>query len=210
MGPAATAHFVQSVVRNTPAANDNEHISMVVFNNVAIDTRAGMIDEHTSVDELVHTIRVLNFAGATDVVLMCHTWHMFTDLIRSEVDGRFLSLVEETARVISERFPEARKVGLLATRATIDNDSYPANLPGVEFLYPDDQGEVTRAVFEEIKRGDLASGGRRLQRQLEALRKRGADLIVLGCTELSMVVAPAPDVVDPVAVMVDKVVTELV
>ena len=102
--------------------------------------------------------------------------------------------------VLDERARGVRTVGFLGTTGMVKSGIYQQRIEarGYACLAPaaDDQEELVMGGIYRIKAGDLAAARRLLERAADGLRARGAGAIVLGCTEIPIVVEDGGDVVD--------------
>ncbi|WP_432521034.1 aspartate/glutamate racemase family protein [Kineococcus sp. SYSU DK006] len=140
-------------------------------------------------DLLAAEARALEAAGADLVLLATNTMHRVFDRVAGAVSVPVLHLADVTAAAVRER--GLSRVGLLATRYTVEQDFYRGRLAegGVETLVPEgaDREEVQRIIFEELCVGRVEEASRRrLARIAGDLVAAGAQGVVLGCTELEL------------------------
>ena len=197
MGPLATADFYLRLVRATPAATDQEHLHVLIDSNTEIPDRTAAIESRgpDPTPVLVATARRLVAAGAEVLAIPCNSAHAFLDAIRDAVAGvPVLDIMEEVAAAAAALHPAPRSVGLLATSGTTRQGRYQAALSrrGIEVLTPDGEGQrVVSAEIASVKRGDTGPQVRaRGRASAEALVRAGAGAIVLGCTELPLILGP--------------------
>lgn len=193
MGPDATVDFLAKVIELTPAHCDQEHIRMLVDHNPKVPSRQNLSDaDAETVREMLASMAVRLEAGGADfLVLVCNTAHGWLDRARRRVSIPFISIIGETVRVIGERFPDARRVGILATPACLDQGLYQDALEK-EGLMPmpvdrESRGELMDLI-DRIKAGDqgpeVAAG---IAAIAATLTEKSADVIVAGCTEIPLV-----------------------
>lgn len=153
---------------------------------------AGRWDEAGEV--LAGAARSLAAAGA-DLLLICtNTMHKVADRVEAAVDVPLLHLADTTAGAV--RAAGLRRIGLLGTAFTMEQDFYRGRLAGhgLEVLVPDAAGraEVHRVIYEELCLGVVREESRAAYREVIAgLVARGAEGVVLGCTEIELLVGPA-------------------
>lgn len=201
VGPAATVCFLDLVVRHTAAERDQDHVDLVVLQHATIPDRTAFILGTSTQDPgpvMAADARRLEALGVGFVVVPCNTAHHFTDEVAAAVTVPVLSIVDETADVVAAR-PGAGRVGVLATSGTLAARVYQRafEVRGLEPLVPDDadQAVVMGIIYDQVKAGrpaDVAA----LHGVADRLRSRGADVVVLGCTELSVVAAEHDLLVD--------------
>jgi aspartate racemase len=196
MGPLATADFYLRLVRATPAATDQEHLHVLIDSNAQIPDRTAAIEGRgpDPTRALVETARRLVAAGAEVLVMPCNSAHAFLGAIRREVAVPVLDIMEEVAAAAAALTPVPAAVGLLATSGTVRGRLYHEALArrGIAVHAPDAAGQ--RAVSEAIasvKAGDVGPAVRdRVRAAAEELVRAGAAALVLGCTELPLILAP--------------------
>jgi aspartate racemase len=188
MGPAATVEFLRRLIARTPASHDEDHLHVLIDSNPQVPERSEAIlhggPDPTEV--LCAMARGLETAGAEILAIPCNTAHHYLSSMRGAVGIPVLDMIAETVA----RLPGSR-TGLLATTATIRVGLYHAacDAAGLQVLAPDreDQAVVT-GIVDAIKAGRApGTQRRRLERVADRLVDRGADSILVGCTEISLV-----------------------
>lgn len=218
MGPAATAEFYAKLVRRTPAVRDQDHLRVAIWADPTVPDRvaAAINGSDEPYPALLAGALRLRDIGATEIVIPCHTAHVFLPKLVRDTGVRFIDMVHETVAELARRGRPGGVIGLLGTRGTIHTDLYQARLraAGLDALVPADamQDRLDVAI-KKVKEGDLASAGRNLQTVAEALAREGASPVVLACTELPLAVPclPAPEraeLLDPTDLLADAVVRE--
>jgi aspartate racemase len=144
--------------------------------------------------------RVLEQGGAGLLLICANTMHKVAERVRRAVRIPLVHVVDETAREVRGRGMET--VGLLGTRITMEDGFYAERLAsqGVRALTPPaaaDRAEIDRIIFAELALGRLEPGSRDFcLRVAGELAARGAQAVVLGCTELPLLLrgasAPVP------------------
>ncbi|MDD3116688.1 MAG: amino acid racemase [Victivallaceae bacterium] len=196
LGPAATVDIFDKIVRHTPASCDQEHIKVVIENNPQIPDRTAALRngaEDPSIAMLA-TAEKLVAAGVDFIIVPCNTAHVFIKAVEQHITIPVLSMIESTAQYIQESFPNVRKIGLLATTGTVESAVYaePLMKRNFELLTPDaetQQNAVMEAIYGKngIKAGHKTGVPRDLLLSAAAdLVKQGAQLIILGCTEIPL------------------------
>ena len=134
-------------------------------------------------------------AGADFVVLCTNTMHKLADEIQASIHIPLLHIADATARAVKAR--GIRKVGLLGTHFTMEEDFYTGRLInqyGLEILTPDgpDRETIHRVIFDELCLGIVKRESRERYRIImEKLAEAGAEGIILGCTEIELLVHDA-------------------
>ncbi|MDH6132018.1 aspartate racemase [Kitasatospora sp. MAA4] len=137
--------------------------------------------------------RAVEAAGA-DLVLICtNTMHKVADQVQAAVGIPLLHLADTTAAAV--RAAGLRRVGLLGTAFTMEQDFYKGRLAShdLEVLVPDAAGraEVHRIIYDELCQGVIREESREAYRAvIAALVADGAEGVILGCTEIELLVGP--------------------
>ena len=193
MGPLATAEFYLRLVRATPAATDQEHLHVLIDSNTEIPDRTAAIEGRgpDPTPLLVETARRLVAAGAEVLVIPCNSAHAFLEQIRGAVPVPVLDIMEEVASAAAALTPAPASVGLLATAGTVRQRLYHKALSrrGIGVVAPRAAGQrVVSEAIASVKAGDTGQAVRgRIRAAADALVRAGAAAIVLGCTELPLV-----------------------
>jgi aspartate racemase len=138
-------------------------------------------------------------AGGADVVLICsNTMHLMADAMAAEIDIPLLHVVDPTSTAIVKA--GLKRVGLLGTAFTMERPFYRDRLAAAELevLIPSDvdRREVHRVIYEELVAGKFEPTSRQIYREVIArLVERGAQAIVLGCTEIMLLVDQSDSIV---------------
>jgi aspartate racemase len=161
----------------------------VDFDGIAALQRAG--DWAAAGAILANAARALEAAGA-DLVLLCtNTMHIVAPVIQASVHIPVLHIADPTAQAIQQA--GYTTVGVLGTRFTMEQTFYVDRLQqhGLRVLLPDpeDRDTVHRIIFEELCLGEIKSDSRQQYQQIMArLVAQGAQAIILGCTEITLLV----------------------
>ncbi len=133
----------------------------------------------------------LEQAGADFVLLCTNTMHKVAPQIEAALSIPFLHLADATAQVVEER--GYQRVGLLGTSFTMEEDFYCGRLKAkrLEVLTPgqSQREEINRIIFEELCCGQVVEESRKTYLQaIDDLAAQGAQAVILGCTEIGMLV----------------------
>ena len=167
-------------------------LASVDFHEVEAMQRGG--DWEAAGGLLADTARALERAGADGLVLCTNTMHRVADAIECAVRIPLLHIADAAAAGI--RASGLAKVGLLGTRFTMEQDFYRGRLRhrhGIEVAVPGeaDRAIVHRVIYEELCLGRVVDSSREeCRRIIRGLVAAGAQGIVLGCTEIPMLVGP--------------------
>jgi aspartate racemase len=162
------------------------------FGEIEALQHAGRWDE--AAEELVAAARRLERGGADLVVICTNTMHRMADQVQAAIGLPLLHIADPTAERI--RAAGLSRVGLLGTAFTMEQDFYKGRLAarhGLDVLVPgaDDRAEVHRVIYEELVQGRALPASREAYRAVIArLVARGAQAVILGCTEIMLLVRP--------------------
>lgn len=196
MGPIATSHFMELVIRMTDAKIDQEHLDMIIYNIPSIPDRTEFILDHTKPDPLPEIIRIgknLEKAGAEYLCMPCITAHYFVEKLEEAFRIPFINIVFETARYLHNA--GVKKAGIMATDGTVSAGLFQKAFEQYGITpclpSPERQKDVMHIIYENVK-ANLPVEMNRFENVERELKGDGAEAIVLGCTELSLVKRDEP------------------
>ncbi len=193
MGPEATVDFYREIIRLTPASRDQEHIPVLIYSNTRIpDRTAAILDGgEDPLPHLITSARVLECAGAGIITIPCNTAHFYLESLRREITIPILHMIDETLLDLRVRHPEVRAVGLLGTAASIRTRIYQEAFEpaGLTVAVPQESGQDgLMAAIRDIKADRNRDQARKtVENVCAGLVAEGAEVIILGCTELPLV-----------------------
>lgn len=196
MGPAATVDLMAKVLAATPARSDEEHVPLVVWNIPQVPSRPAAIrgEGPSPLPAMLEGARFLQGAGATALAIACNTAHHWADALQLALKIPLLHIADAAVAELVARRPPAATVAILGTRATIEAGIYQDRMAvhGISSLEPDGsmQAAVDRAIAH-VKAGSLEQARTEFVPVALAMLHRGADAVLLACTELPLV--PCPD-----------------
>lgn len=163
----------------------------VDFGPVEQAQHAGRWDDAALI--LEDAARRLQAGGAECVVLCTNTMHRVAPRIEAAVSIPFLHIADATGAAAVAR--DTLKVGLLGTAFTMEQDFLKSRLAaqGLTVLVPDadERQAVHRIIYEELCVGVIKAASRQVyQRVIASLAARGAQAIILGCTEIGLLIKP--------------------
>ena len=152
-------------------------------------------DWNAASERMVDAARRLELAGAECIVICSNTMHLMADALGAAATIPLLHIADSTAEpILACGF---RRVGLLGTRFTMEQDFYRGRMIerfGLDVLTPDSEERdiVNSIIYEELVRGIIRDESRaEYQRVIEGLRDAGAEAVILGCTEIGLLIKPA-------------------
>ena len=215
MGPMATYDLGQKIVANTKAEKDQDHLHVLIDCNTAIPDRTAAIlgQGEDPLPEMVGSARRLEQGGADFLVMPCNTAHHFYDKVSSSVNIPVLHMPRETAALLREM--GIRKAGILATDGTCRAGVYEEALKeeGLESVYPGEahQKMIMSMIYDHVKAGDMDFSSLDVDGLLRSMEEAGAEILILGCTELPLAfesLGITEGTVDPTVVLARAAVRE--
>lgn len=171
------------------------------FNYADIKKNNENNDWDSTFNMLLKGCQFLQQGGAEAIVLCANTMHLISDRLEEAIDLPIIHIATETAKEIKKQ--NLKKVGLLGTKFTMELDFFKDKLvaQGIEAIIPeseDDKDFIHNTIFEELGKGLVKPETKKRYLEIaNELIKKGAEGIILGCTEIPLVILPE-DVAVPV------------
>ena len=211
MGPEAGILLFRSILAHTKASTDQDHLSVLLMSCPGeITDRTEYLEGIAAVNpaySVAEVIKKLDGAGAVVIGMACNTVHapeifnVITEELRmAKCRVQLLNMPLETCRYLQEHHPQVRRVGLMATVGTYKTGLYKNTLRqlGYEVVIPepDFQRNVIHRMIYDPEFGLKANANHvtlkavaRMDAAVRFFEEAGAEAIILGCTELPMVLA---------------------
>lgn len=187
----ATALFMKMVIEMTDAENDQEHIEMIIYNCPQIPDRTDYIlgkSTQNPAPGMLALGRKLAEEGAGLIAIPCVTANYFYAELAAGIHAPIINIIQETCSWLAQR--NIRCAGLMATSGTIASGLFQKAFAdaGCALVLPEEeeQKDVMHVIYENVK-ANRPVEMQRFGRVAEHLRNAGAEVIILGCTELSVV-----------------------
>lgn len=164
------------------------------FNYADIKKNNENNDWDSTFNLLLKGCRFLKQGGAEAIVLCANTMHFIADRLEAAIDLPIIHIATATAIEIEKQ--ELKKVGLLGTKFTMELDFFKDKLlqKGIEAIIPkseEDKDFIHTTIFEELGKGIVTSETKKRYLEIaNQLIKEGAEGIILGCTEIPLVIKP--------------------
>ena len=191
LGPMATVSFMKRIIDMTDAACDQEHIHIVVEHCPSIPDRTAYILDHSKQNPspaIISACRTLENAGVDEIAIPCVTAHFFREEIARNIGIPVMDGVLLTADYLKSK--GVSKVGIMATDGTIRSGIFENALKshGIASVLPSDRTQryVMDLIYNDVKSGRPIEQDKFGAVAVE-LREEGAEVILLGCTELSVI-----------------------
>ncbi len=184
--------IINEVTRNKLGGLHSARILMLSVDFAPIEEMQseGRWDEATG--EMVRCARQLESGGADCILIATNTMHLMYAAVQEAVTLPVLHIADAAAKKIADK--GIKRVGLLGTRFTMEKDFYSGRLSdqfGITTLIPDedDRKIVDRVIYEELVVGRIeAKSKAQFLRIMDNLHQNGAEGIILGCTEIPLLV----------------------
>lgn len=186
----ATVYFMELIVKMTKADCDAEHLEMIVYNMPTVPDRTQYIlgkSEESPLPRMLEIGKQLKKQQVECIAIPCMTAHYFHEELM-EMGVPVIHGIRETAETLKEA--GVTRVGLMATDGTISSGIFQreVELLGMEAVIPEDnyQKEIMNMIYEDIKAGHMPEASRFHKIKEYFIKEKGAQAVVLGCTELSL------------------------
>lgn len=191
LGPLASSYFYELLTKMSDVHHDQEHLEIYLHSCPRIPDRTEYILDHrkpSPILELIQVAKKLEAAGVDMIAIPCITAHYFHEELSQAVDIPIIHLIQEVRNYILRK--QVKKVGIMATDGTIQSQIFQKELkeynidcciPSIEY-----QKDVMHIIYDNVKCGKAIEMNCFYGIEKDLLLK-GADLIILGCTELSIV-----------------------
>lgn len=151
-------------------------------------------DDWKALDELmINRARLLENAGAELLMICANTMHLCVEAIGQAINIPIVHIAEVTADQIKDT--QLDKVALLGTKFTMERDFFKNILieQGIDVIVPDqkDRDLVHEIIYKELVRGEITLASKKIYLEIiDTLRAKGAEGIILGCTEIPLLIGP--------------------
>lgn len=214
-GTLATESYVRVLDRRTPTHSDQDYYDYIVVNHATVPDRTNWILDHSQPDPrpaLLEDVKQQSLLKPDFFVLICNTAHYFYDELQAATEIPILNMLDETVKEIARVKPDAKRVGILATPGTIESGLYDGYVKdaGYELIKPTPEiiAETESLIYDDIKEAGHSDGQKYHHLVQQMIDDLGADVVILGCTELSYAEEMDPEteyqVVDSQATIVDR------
>ncbi len=191
LGPMASAYFYELITAHTKAVRDQDHIDIILSSRASTPDRTAFITGASSEDPLpvmLEEVCRLAVAGADIIALPCNTAHFIYNAISKSSPVPVMNIIKLTVNYA--KFAGAKNVGVMSTEGTFKSGVFGAACreAGIDCVDCSQKGRaaLTDIIYNSIKRGQKADIAA-FERVAGELFEHGAERIILGCTELSLI-----------------------
>jgi len=220
LGPQTTAKVYLSVVDLVRKSGHDKYPPIIIYNlsfPFILEKEAIIegINSEKMLPYLINGAKVLEKAGASFGILPCNTLHKYIKEIRESVRIPFLSILEET--LLKLQSLKVKEIGILATQTTVDSKIYSNILEKnkIKVMYPteDEQVDINKIIVQLLNGKKNQLQDQKIKEVSVSLQKRGAEIILLACTDLQMAMPEGGNsipIIDTTEVLIQASVRELI
>ena len=212
-GPETTAEFYMALIGKSRRLGDR--YPRILINNIAVpfNLEEEAVKNAAGLERflplLIEGVKLIE-DKSDFIVLPCNTLHVFIDELRSASGKPVLSIIEETAKAVKSS--GAKKVGLLASLKTFESCMFDEKLAenGIEMIKPEScqqkrLSEIIHLILQGSKSSELKS---EVVRIIEEMKNRGAEKVILGCTDFQLLIKQSDspvNLIDTMEVLAESV-----
>ncbi|UQS86731.1 amino acid racemase [Nicoliella spurrieriana] len=215
MGTQATESYLHLLNQRTPAHHDQDYLNYILVNHATVPDRTAYILDHTKpnpLPDLLEDIKQQSLLKPDFFTLPCNTAHYFYDQLQAATDVPILHMPREAVEQIKISYPTAKRVGLIATNGTLHDGVYDHEIQaaGFEVVKPtaEIRDETMNLIYHDIKENGTVNANRYHHILAQMVNTLKSDIVILGCTELSVAQEQAGNhsypVMDAQSVLVDR------
>jgi aspartate racemase len=193
LSPESTTVYYDHIIREYARRYDDSNYPEVIIYSVNFQEFVDWQNQKRwdlAAKKMISVFKILEKAGADFGLIATNTMHIVFDQVQNAISIPLLSIIESTAEAINR--DRIQTVGLLGTIFTMSKDFYKLGLKerGIATLVPEeDQEFINRIIYEELTKGIIKSESKAgYLKIINKLRDQGAQGIVLGCTEIPLLV----------------------
>lgn len=219
LGPEATTKFYLEIISACLNRGEHIHPPILIYSvplplQIEKECIVKGQSEEKCIPFLIQAAKTLELGGADFLVMPCNSLHVFIDKIRQAVKIPVLSIIEETVKFLKKQ--NIKDVGILATSITINRGLYKLKLNGhdIKEIVPDnqDQARLGQIIYNLVIGTYTNTDKQAFDEITNNLIKKGAESIVLACTDLQLL-SPQHSkvkVFDTMQILVDATVQEII
>lgn len=187
LGPLASVYFYELLTKMSDVDYDQGHLEIILHSCPSIPDRTAYILDHSQenpLDDLICIGQELGNLGVDYIAMPCITAHYFHDDIAKYISVPIIHLIQELKQYLIRN--HISKIGIMATTGTITTRLFQQELTDITCIVPECQDDVMHIIYDNVKKGvniDMDV----FQRVSNELFDKGSQIIILGCTELSIV-----------------------
>ena len=210
MGPEATAdlylRIIQLFQQKYGAIYDSDFPEIIIVNLPLPDVVENTGEQSKAREMLIEGLKKLERAGADFVAIPCNTVAYYIKEMQDAVSIPVVNILQETANEVIKA--NVKKVGLLGTETTIKSNIYANVLKDFQVLILDEieQKKTTKIIVNILAGRKTVGDKEKLVEFIRKLKNCGADKIILGCTELPLLIRENDDVFDTLEILAKSII----
>ncbi|WP_413627199.1 amino acid racemase [Fructilactobacillus vespulae] len=194
MGTQATESYIHQLNKRTDAHKDQDYFNYILVNHATVPDRTNFIvdpdNNESPLTPLAEDIEQQSKLKPDFFTLPCNTAHFFFEKLQSLTDIPILHMPNLTVEAIKNQFPNAKRVGLIATNGTLKDGVYdkPIKAAGYELVMPTQEiaKETMELIYQDVKEQDWVDGDLYHHILDQMVNDLNCDVVILGCTEISV------------------------
>ena len=191
LGPMASAQFMEMLTAMTAAETDQAHIEAILYSRPATPDRTAFLlgkSPDSPLPAMIETGKRLEEMGAEVLAIPCMTAHSFYAQLQDAFQAELINPITGSASLLKAH--GVKRAGIMATDGTLQVGLFQTALTeaGITPVVPDkeSQRDVMRMIYDQVKSG-IPADLETFHAVAHAMRVQGAEYIILGCTELSVI-----------------------
>lgn len=215
MGTAATESYVRLLNARSHAKKDQDYLDYILVNHASVPDRTSYILDHTQENfypYLKEDIEQQSLLHPEFMVMVCNTAHYFYDDLKKLTSIPLIHMPHTAIQTMAKQYPHEQRIGLIATKGTLADGIYASEIEatGRQVVLGDQQIQdmVMTLIYDNIKEQNRVDPVLYHEILKQMHDRFDVNVIVLGCTELSLAQEKAPDhpyqVIDAQSIIVDK------
>jgi len=210
MGPEATADLYLRIIRifqkEYGAVLDSDFPEIIILNLPIPDIVDNLVEETTIKTMLIEGVKKLQKAGSDFIAIPCNTVMDYLPEMQKAVKIPILNIIQETIDEIKSK--NLKKIGLLATETTIRKKLYQKvlNPVKIEVLNQKNQKKTTKIIMNILSGDKNKIDKTLLNTYIDELINKGAEKVILGCTELPLLINNNKKTIDTLDILARAVV----
>ncbi|TCM99358.1 aspartate racemase [Paenibacillus sp. BK033] len=194
MGPKATSVFFEKIINKTNADLDQNHINIIILNHTSLPDRTDVLRKKEGdlfLNKISKDMALLHNAGVSNIAIPCNTAHCFYDEMQEMTPIPIINMVNETLKLVTDKFGSGSKIGILATDGTLHNGVYSKECENLnlKLFKPNEeiQKRIMSIIYEKLKKNQQVKPAEIEEIIEKLLSDFGCDCVVIACTELSSI-----------------------
>lgn len=215
MGTPATESYLRLLNKRTPAHRDQDYFNYILVNHATVPDRSTYLMDHSQpspLPDLLEDIQQQTLLKPSFFVIACNTAHYFYDDLQAATKVPIVHMPRETVNDIKKNYPNAKRIGVIGTKGTTTDGIYDRELErqNLKVVKPTEEIQqlTTQLIFDDIKNQNKVDGELFHTIIKKMVEEQDAEVVILGCTELSYAQELAPETTFPIAdsqsILVDK------